>query len=89
MDGPHPRNFEPQAHQVTAPVVLGVAVVKRGPRVQDRVVVDEVHLAGLQGEFQHQLRPFGDLLETVEDRELGLAHRPPGRGLARLGIERT
>ena len=86
MDGPHLRNFEPEPQQMPPPVLLGVAIIERGARVQDRVVVDEVHLAGLQGEFQHQLGPLGDLLEMVEHRELGFAHLVSGRGLPRLDI---
>jgi len=84
MDGPHLRNIDPEPQQVPPPVLLGVAVVERSPRVQDRLVVDEVHLAGLQREFQHQLGPLGDRLEMVEHRELGFAHRASGRRLARL-----
>jgi hypothetical protein len=41
---------------------------------------------GAQREFQHQLRPLGNLLESIENRELGLAHRASGRGLPRLDI---
>src|SRR6516164_6582582 len=84
MDGPHLRYFEPEAQQVPPAVLLGIAVVKGGARMQDRVVVDEVHLAWLQGEFQHQLRPPGDLLEAVEYRQFRLVHLVSGRGLAGL-----
>jgi hypothetical protein len=40
-------------------------------RVQYRGVVDEVPLAGLQGEFQHQPGPLGDFLEAVESQRAG------------------
>jgi hypothetical protein len=86
MDGPHLRHFEPQPQQVPPPVLLGIAVVERGARMEDRVVVDEVNLAGLQREFQHQFGPLGNLLEPVEHPELGLAHQASGRRLARLDI---
>jgi hypothetical protein len=75
IDGPHLRNLEPEPQQVPSPILL-FEIVERGSRMQDRVVFDEVHLAGLQPEFQHQLLPLRNLLEAVENGELDLAHRP-------------
>ena len=39
------RRVEPEPQEVAPAVFLRVAVIERGARVQDRVVVDEIHLA--------------------------------------------
>src|SRR5206468_7677505 len=85
MHGPD-RRVEPQPQQVTTQVLRRVAVVESGARMQDRVVVDEIRFARLEGEFEHQFRPLRYRLERVDGRELRRAHRPPGRCLACLDV---
>src|SRR5215475_7099432 len=83
MHGPDWR-VEPQPQQVTTRVLRRVAVVESGARVQDRVVVDEIRLARLQREFEHEFRPLRHRLERVNDGAFRWAHRPSGRCLTCL-----
>src|SRR5689334_9436929 len=66
---------EPQPQQVTTRVLRRVAVVESGARMQDRVDVDEIRLARLQREFEHELRPLRHRLERVDDGAFRRAHR--------------
>src|SRR6516162_1879317 len=45
MHRPHPGYFEPQPQQMAAPVLFRVTVVEGGAGMQDRVIINEVHLA--------------------------------------------
>src|SRR5581483_7847867 len=57
--------FEPQANQV--PFLLGLGMVdKRRAIVQDPAIVDEVHVAGLEGELDAQLRQRGNAIERIQ-----------------------
>ena len=59
---------------------LGLGVVfERGPVVEDPAVIDEVHLAGLEGELGPQRGAVQHLVEPVERLALG-----GGQGLAGL-----
>src|SRR5947209_19652921 len=66
MHGPDWR-VEPQPQQVTTRVFRRIAIVERGARVQDRVIVDEIRFARLKREFEHEFRPLRHRLERVND----------------------
>src|SRR5690349_11565402 len=66
MHGPNWR-VEPQPQQVTTRVFRRIAVLERGARMQDRVIVDKIRFARLKHEFEHEFRPLRHRLERVND----------------------
>src|SRR5262245_19541470 len=64
-DRPGLRELEPETEHVALPIGLR-AVDELGTRVQDRVVVAKLDVAGQEVHIETQVRPAGDLVEIVE-----------------------
>ncbi len=84
LSGQDGRELEPEAQHVALLVRLG-AVDEPGARVQDRVVVDELDVAGLEVHVQAQVGPPRLLVEVVERG--ALERRQRHLALDRAGVD--